>query len=128
MKLSPVILLTILLGLTRYQLSGQSNIDSLTEISIIDTVWNLKEVQERNEYVIKKTKDKRNLSILLYRKPEQTEKGYYWIKVIEDNGTNLVTHFNFFVYPVDLKIVYFDTVYNKELELKEWRKQMIKEK
>jgi hypothetical protein len=114
--------------LTQHQLMGQSYTDSLAETSIMDTIWDLKEVQERNEYVIKESKGKRNLSVLLYKTPEETKKGYYWFKIAEDNGTNLVSHFNFFVYPIDGKIVYFDAVNNIEIELTEWRKQMNKAK
>jgi hypothetical protein len=128
MKLRHLIILFAFFGLTQHQLMGQSYTDSLAETSIMDTIWDLKEVQERNEYVIKESKGKRNLSVLLYKTPEETKKGYYWFKIAEDNGTNLVSHFNFFVYPIDGKIVYFDAVNNIEIELTEWRKQMNKAK
>jgi len=112
-------------------ISGQSNSKNdycSTEESIVDIIWNLKEVQKRNKYVIKKSNGKRKLTILIYKKPEETEKEYYWLKVVEDNGSNFYSHYNFFVYPKHMKVVYFDTVNNKEIELKTWQNQLTKNK
>jgi hypothetical protein len=128
MKLRILLLLCALFFLPQHQLIGQSYIDSLAEKSVMDTIWNLKEVQKRNEYVIQMSKGKRNLSVLLYKNPEETKKGNYWVKIVEDNGTNLVSHFNFFVYPIDGRIVYFDTVNDKEIEVSKWRNRMNKNK
>ena len=102
------------------QMIGQTNqeiVKDSTDASIIDVIWNLKEVQERNEYVIKNSNGKRRLVVFIYKKPKKNENEYYWIKVVEDNGTTLYTHYNFFVYPQDMRVTYFDTSNNKEIEL-----------
>ena len=91
------------------------------ESKIIDTIFSLKEVKERQKYIEEQTKGKRHLQIWIADKPNMTNK-YYWIKVGEDNGINLVTHFNFNVYPDSMSIMYFDTQNDKEITLKEWRK------
>lgn len=114
-------LLFVLIGFCVTNSLGQSNLDSLTEKAIIDSVWNLKEVHERNEYVIKESGGKRMLSVIIYMNPEKTKKEYYWIKVAEDNGANFVSHYNFYVYPSNLMIMYFDPLNNEEIELSKWQ-------
>ena len=54
--------------------------------------------------------------------PKQPDQNYYWIKVGEDNGINLVTHFNFYVYPDSMRIMYYDTANDSEVTLEKWRK------
>jgi hypothetical protein len=63
------------------------------------------------------------ISVLIYKKTDETKKGYYWLKVGEDNGVSFVSHYNFFVYPNTMKVLYYDTVNDLELELDKWRKQ-----
>jgi Na+-transporting NADH:ubiquinone oxidoreductase subunit NqrA len=93
---------------------------SKIETLIIDTISKLPEVKERIRHVDNKTKGKRHLSITVWSKPNQKEK-YYWIKVMEDNGATYVSHFNFFVYPNNLTIKYFDTKNDTAISLKVWR-------
>lgn len=98
---------------TSYQLSDREN-------KIIDSLFQLKEIKERQKYIEEQTKGARHLKIWIAAEPDQTNK-YYWIKAGEDNGTNLVTHFNFYVYPDSMRIMYYDVVDDKEISLKEWR-------
>ena len=98
---------------TSYQLSDREN-------KIIDSLFQLKEIKERQKYIEEQTKGARHLKIWIAAEPDQTNK-YYWIKAGEDNGTSLVTHFNFYVYPDSTRIMYYDVVDDKEISLKEWR-------
>jgi hypothetical protein len=91
------------------------------ENKIIDTIFQLKEIKDRQKYIDRQTNGARHLQIWIADKPNLTNK-YYWVKVGEDNGTNLVTHFNFDVYPDSMRIMFFDTQDDKEITLKEWRK------
>jgi hypothetical protein len=100
---------------------SQSTPAPITEESAVDTIWNLAETQDRNDLVIKKSNNERKLSIIVFEKPSESNDHRYWIKVVEDNGVNYVSHFNFFVYPVTNEIKYYDTETNKELELEKWR-------
>lgn len=126
MNLREKIFLITLYGFVHCQLLGQSNGNPFTEKSVMDTIWILEEVKLLNENVIKESGGTRKLSVILYKKPYETSSGYYWLKVAEDNGVNYVSHFNFFVYRVEMTIVYFDTLNNVEIELSEWREQMNK--
>jgi len=90
---------------------------------IIDTIFKLAEVQEMQKSIDKQTAGKRSLKIFITDTPT-TANNYHWVKVAEDNGSNLVTHFNFFVYPNLVRIMYFDVVADKEMTLEEWRKTM----
>ncbi|HTM65775.1 MAG TPA: hypothetical protein VL093_05625 [Flavipsychrobacter sp.] len=92
------------------------------EEKIFDTIFKLPEVEERARYIEKQTKGTRNLKIWIADTPTLPDRRYYWIKVGEDNGTNLVTHFNFHVYPDSMRIIYFDIESDSELTLDKWRK------
>lgn len=91
------------------------------ENRIVDTIFKLPEVQEMQKSIDKQTAGKRSLKIFITDTPT-TANNYHWVKVAEDNGSNLVTHFNFFVYPNIERIMYFDVVADKEMTLEEWRK------
>jgi len=97
------------------------------ENKIVDTIFKLKEVKQRASYIKKVTKGKRHLSIFIEGEPSQ-ENPYYWIKVWEDNGSNFVTHFHFFVYPNPFEIKFYDVVTDTAISLEEWRRQMKNQK
>jgi hypothetical protein len=102
---------------------ADSSIDNEdTEDKIIDTIFKLTEVKERAKYIEEQTKGKRHLKIWVEGTPNLPDQKYYWIKAGEDNGTNLVTHFNFYVYPDSMRIMYYDTQSDSELTLNQWRK------
>ena len=103
------------------KLTDTSTTSNALEHKVIDTIFKLKEVKERQKYIEQKTKGVRHLQILIAGKPNLTNK-YYWVQVVEDNGISFVTHFNFFVYPDSMRIMYLDTQDDKEITLKKWRK------
>ncbi len=92
------------------------------EKRIIDTIFKLAEVRERAKYIKQHSKGKRELKVWIRDTPKQPNKKYYWIQVGEDNGTNLVSHFNFFVYPDTMLITYLDAKSDQEILLDKWRK------
>ena len=96
--------------------------DSTLEQKIVDTILKLPEVKERAKYIEQQTKGNRHLSIWIEDTPHLPNQNYYWIKAGEDNGTNLVTHFNFYVYSGSMNIVYYDTVSDSTFTLDSWRK------
>jgi hypothetical protein len=100
--------------------------DSLVKIEkiIIDTIVKLKEVIDRAKYVQQQTKGKRHLLYTLWQKPT-AELPYYWVKVLEDNGTNVHTHFDFYVRNMPFQILYYDAVKDTAIELATWRKQKL---
>ncbi len=98
-----------------------SNNYSKIEKHIIDIIANLPEVRKRSYYVKSQTKNKRHIRIVIWQKPTIEHK-YYWVKVMEDNGMSYYTHFNFFIYPKNFSIKYFDTSNDTELTLENWRK------
>ena len=92
------------------------------ENNIVDTIFKLPEIKERAKYIEEQTKGKRHLKVWVADTPNFPDQKYYWIKAGEDNGRNLVTHFNFYVYPDSMRIMYYDTQSDSELTLEEWRK------
>ena len=102
--------------------ADDSNYNETVEDKIIDTIFKLTEVKERAMYIEGKTKGKRHLKVWVVDTPNSPDQKYYWIKVGEDNGTNLVTHFDFYVYPDSMRIMYYDTQNDSELTLNKWRK------
>ncbi|MBS1508107.1 MAG: hypothetical protein JSS79_15820 [Bacteroidetes bacterium] len=97
-------------------------VDSLTEDEIFDMVMALPEVKERSAYVDKESKGERHLAPLLYGSPDAND-NYYWVKVGEDNGTNFVTHFHFYVYP-NRSIRYYDAANDTVMDLSAWRERL----
>ncbi|MFL5740075.1 MAG: hypothetical protein ACJ75B_07650 [Flavisolibacter sp.] len=91
------------------------------ESRVVDTIANLKEVKERTLYINKKGHGKNKLKITIWQKPTKAEP-YYWVKVMEDNGSSLYTHFNFYVYPPSLVIKYYDEEKDEVVDLTKWRK------
>jgi hypothetical protein len=92
------------------------------EEKIIDTIFKLAEVKQRAKYIEQQTKGERHLKVWIEETPKQPGQNYYSIKVGEDNGTNLVTHFNFYVYPDSMRIMYYDIANDSEVTLDKWRK------
>jgi hypothetical protein len=60
--------------------------------------------------------------MVVYKEPVETNSANYWIKVGHDNGSNMVSQFNFFVDTLTYEIRYLDTKSDKQLTLTEWRK------
>lgn len=70
---------------------------------------------------IPETKEK---SIWIFESPQINDKDYYWIKVGESNGfsdNEFKTELNFFIYPKNFEIKFFEEKNNKLMTLKEWR-------
>ncbi|MBL7690842.1 MAG: hypothetical protein JNM41_04555 [Flavipsychrobacter sp.] len=89
---------------------------------IIDTLYKIKEVNERFAYVEKQSGGERHLSFVFFTKPTKKDP-YYWVKVLEYNNVSNVTHFNFFVYPKPFSIMYYDTVRDTVISIDEWRRE-----
>jgi hypothetical protein len=94
------------------------------EQKICDMILALPEVKERAKYVEKQTKGKRHLMVWIYDTPKESNEEYYWVKAGEDNGTNYVTHFNFYVYPKNNEIKFYDVVNDTVISLTTWRKEL----
>ena len=99
----------------------QSTDSSKLEDKVLDTIMNLSEVKARAKYVRTKTKGKRKLQYAIWEEPTK-ENPYYWVKVMEDNGTSYYTHFNFYVYPKSFAIRFYDMASDTAITLSEWRK------
>ena len=115
-----------LVSISKVPSSSKKNYDTTIQLSdfenkIVDTIFQLKEIKERQKYIKQQTKGSRNLQIWIADKPNLTNK-YYYIQVGEDNRTNYVTHFNFYVYPDSMRIMFLDTKEDEEITLNEWRK------
>lgn len=94
---------------------------SSLEDSLINLIWNLKEVQDLNQEIDLKSNGKRNLATFIASEPsDDTE--YYGISVSEDNGDTYATYFQFHIYP-NKEIRYYDPIEDQEMSLTDWRKQ-----
>jgi len=114
---------TVIINSTASTKKADSSINNEDiEDKIIDTIFKLTEVKERAKYIDEQTKGKRHLKIWVADTPNLPDQKYYWIKAGEDNGTNLVTHFNFYVYPDSMRIMYYDAQSDSVLTLNKWRK------
>lgn len=89
---------------------------------IIDTIFKLTEVRTKAAYIEEQTNGKRHLKIWIVDTLNTDKQKYYLVKAGEYNGITLVTHFNFHVYPDQMRIMYYDTNTDRELTLDEWKK------
>jgi hypothetical protein len=92
----------------------------LEEELIIDSINRLKEVIDRGEYVKKQSKGARHLQFLVWERPT-IDQPYYWIKVMEDNGSSKYTHFDFYARFRPFQLMYYDIVNDTVLDLTTWR-------
>lgn len=93
------------------------------EDKILDTIFKLPEVKDRQQYIEQQTKGERHLKVWFSTEPTDADK-FYSVNVGEDNGTNLVTHFNFQVYPDSMRIMYYDIPSDSLLTLQQWRNKL----
>lgn len=90
-------------------------------VNLVDTI---KEVVLYGDLLMSTTKiNPPTLTIWIAATPDETQINYYWLKVGEDNGTNIVTQFNFYVDPVREQVLYYDVVNDTLLTLEDWRKK-----
>ncbi len=92
------------------------------EGKIFDTISKLPEYKARALYIEKKTRGKRHLAIIIYKRPSNKTQ-YYWVKAVEDNGPSFYTHFNFYIYTDPFSIKYYDVINDIVITLEEWRRQ-----
>lgn len=101
-----------------------STIDKKNEDKIYKLILEIPEVKERGNYIEMKSNGKRHLQLMIAETPKENKSNYYWIKVGEDNGTNFVTHYNFYIYTSNFEIKYFDTINDTIVSLDIWRKKI----
>lgn len=95
---------------------------------VTEAIAALPEVKERARYIEEQSNHARHLAIWGAEELITSDANIYWVKVGEDNGTNLVTHFNFIVYYDKMRIMFYDVAADKEIGLEAWRKQLKKSK
>jgi hypothetical protein len=97
--------------------------DTLIESTIMDKLFELPEVKRKWKFVDSLTGHKKGISMRVMKRPEGVS-NYYWIAVGYDSDLKFETYYNFYVWPDQMTIRYFDTVDGKILTLAEWRKKL----
>lgn len=92
---------------------------SSSEDKVMEVVWQIREVQELDATIRKKSGNKRGISTFINGEPSDDQE-YYSVSVAEDNGSAMATYFQFHVYQ-DFSIRYYDVVEDREITLQEWR-------
>lgn len=104
-----------------YCLDAETTIQRATEDKIMATVSKIDKVIERSLYVQSNSKGERNLEFMIRSRPSENKYKKYWVKVVEDNGVNLVPHCNFLVEDENKPIYFLDTTTDSLIELEEWQ-------
>jgi len=94
----------------------------ITKSYAIDTILGLPEIREDDAYIRKATKGKRHLLGMIYSRPD-SQRPYYWVAIVEDNGMSFVPHFFFYVFLNGRKIKYYDIVKDTAVDLSVWRRR-----
>lgn len=102
--------------------TGAANLDkdSTAEGKALDLVSDLVEVEDVRMMVDKMTNGENHVKLVVMGMPEPKDP-YYLIKVMEDNGESLVTHFSFKVSPDSSKIYFYDVIEDRAVPLESWR-------
>lgn len=76
--------------------------------------------------MIKQIPEAKNKSIWIFESPQINDKDYYWIKVgegeIGKSDKDFKTEMNFFIYPKNFEIKYYNEKEKKLLSIEDWRK------
>lgn len=92
------------------------------EDQIVNLVMNLEEVKRKSARVEKDSKGKRRLETYV-ETPPTAEDPNYWVKVSEDNGSNLVAYYTFAVHRKSHQISYYDAMQDSLIPLSQWRRE-----
>ncbi len=95
------------------------------EKKILTKVLELPEVRERAKEIDSLSHHTRKLKVMIAGEPTE-EEPYYYVKAVEDNGGNFVTHLHFYVDPKNMEIKVYDVVEDLTFTLEEWRKRELK--
>lgn len=114
-------------GYVQVLYAGQNNLiqqtaqTSTKEDRISNAIFAIPEVAAFSKAIETRSKGTSHLFMQGIEEPIDTDPNCYWIRVGEDNGEMLLTHFHFILYYDTMKIMYYDIAENKELTLEEWR-------
>lgn len=98
----------------------QSRKDTTIEDKILDKVYKLPEVREKELFIDSMTNHKSGISLIIYKKPTPKE-SYYWVQAGYDNKIRFEPYLNFYVFKKNLEIKYYDPSNGHVLTLDEWR-------
>lgn len=93
------------------------------ETEAMDTIMSLPEMITYGNEIEKNSQGKNHLTGMITETPDDNGKGYYGVKIGEDNGDQVVGMYHFNVYVPALKIMYNDPISGDELSLTQWRTQ-----
>jgi hypothetical protein len=99
---------------------GESADISSRESGIVKRIADLPEIKAKMQEVENKSRGKVKLQIMLHRKPDESIP-YYWVKVNEPVGDEMVELYNFFLKQSSYEIKYYDTIKDTLMDLAAWR-------
>ncbi len=99
---------------------GESADISSRESGIVKRIADLPEIKAKMQEVENKSRGKVKLQIMLHRKPDESIP-YYWVKVNEPVGDEMVERYNFFLKQSSYEIKYYDTIKDTLMDLAAWR-------
>jgi len=92
------------------------------EAKVIDAVMLLPEMVKQANEIEEKSGGKSRLAAIILETPDENGKGYYVVKVAEDDDLSLVGLYNFNIYYPSMKMMWINPMDAEELTLDEWRK------
>ena len=96
--------------------------DTTLENKALDSLFTFPEVQRLSKIIDSESQLKTSLSMITTHKPEK-QKPYYIIQVGYNNNLRFQPFYNFYIYPENFEIKYFNPIKDTLLSLDEWRKQ-----
>jgi hypothetical protein len=96
--------------------------DDIQEDKIIDRLYLLPEIKEKNRYIDSFTNHKHGIAFITMKKPN-SKSDYYWIQAGYNSDIRFEPYYNFYVYYPKMKIEVLDPSTDKVYSLKDWRKR-----
>jgi len=95
---------------------------NIREDKIIDRLYLLPEIKEKNRYIDSFTNHKRGIAFITMSKPNG-KSDFYWIQAGFNGDVRFEPYYNFYVYYPKMKIEVLDPSTDKVYSLQEWRKR-----
>lgn len=96
------------------------NNDSIEENKVYKLIFDLIETKCYFRKIDSLYQNKAHAIVIIASKPTK-EEPYYWVQVGVNDGNRIVPEYNFYVYPKKMKVMFYDTLNDRILTLKQWR-------
>ena len=94
--------------------------DSVVENKVYKKIMELTEMKNYFKRVDSLFKGNKKATVLISSTPSK-EEPFYWVQVGINDGDRIVPEYNFYVYPNNMEVKFYDAINDEILTLNQWR-------